>query len=80
MFSSRKDLKALLISGPIIIFMVSLLYVAGIRIGVEEQTVMRMQTVVEKINRTLLLTLVIDAAIFVILLLMRRFRRIRITP
>lgn len=71
MFSSKKDLHILLISGPILLVGLLSIYYLGIRISLADTTAQQIVSVVHRLNQVLGLTLVIDATIWGGLFLLR---------
>lgn len=63
MFSSKKDLEALLISGPIALLVGTALYIIGIRISLENMVLSRITTGVTELNVALVAAVLIDFCI-----------------
>jgi len=72
MFSSKQDLKVLLISGPILFVLAIGMYYVGIRISLDGEVATIALRTVEQINHVLLITLGVDGIIWGILFLCSR--------
>jgi len=66
MFSSRQDLKSLLISLPVIVLIISALWFSGIRIVFGENLIEGTTNILALLNKYLLLTAIIDYTVFLI--------------
>lgn len=67
MFSSRSDLKSLLISLPVTILIFSALYLSGVKIIFAEKLIEKITEILTALNRYLFLTAVVDYVIYAFL-------------
>ncbi len=69
MFSSKKDIESLIISGPIIILVFISLYVVGVRIFLDESLFRKLDFLLSDINRFLFIATFSDYLILILLTL-----------
>ncbi|OGG03883.1 hypothetical protein A2W14_05420 [Candidatus Gottesmanbacteria bacterium RBG_16_37_8] len=67
MFASRQDLKSLLITLPVVILIVAALYLSGIKITVEGNILEKIDGILSKLNRSLILTAGVNYVVLIIL-------------
>ena len=74
MFSSKQDLKSLLITLPFTILIFSALYISGIKIFIEENTLEYITGILRNLNKGLIVTGIIDYVVLLILVAMNKIR------
>ena len=79
MFSSKQDLKSLLVSLPITILIMTALYLTGIKIIVGGNILEKIRILLTDLNRNLILTAVIDYIAFFVLAGLGSLSRRRLT-
>lgn len=67
MFSSRQDLKSLIITLPFTILIFTALYLSGIKIVLEGNLLTRLERVLGNLNRSLIITGIVDYMVLIVL-------------
>lgn len=73
MFSSKKDLKSLLIAGPVILLIATSLYLTGVKIIFTDELMTKIVTVLSDLNFYLILTTIINFLMLTITSLILQF-------
>src|SRR3989338_4683197 len=72
MFSSKQDLKSLLITLPVAILIMAAIYLSGVKIMIEGNLIDVLRKILVDLNRSLILTVGIDCAVLVILVAIKK--------
>ena len=67
MFSSKKDMQGLVITGPISLIFIIALYFVGVRVFLENNLLQKIESILKDLNYYLLITAVINYLVFLIL-------------